>query len=527
MSEFDINSLLNGQSAPAASPAGPRMTISMLPRESIVKNPENRIYVIGDVSLLREDIAANGIRQPLEVIPAADGKYLLIGGERRLTACDELAAQGDRRFDRLPCIIRASQGAAEDRIALITANATARELTDGERLDQYEALKASLEQLKAEGKLDGRVREEMSRLLGESSGSLGRLGAISANCSDAVKKLIREGKCGFTRAYEASRLPRRVQACYIADGTVPEIPALWPDEYAAVVNWLVNDALADALARVDWRLGPEYFLQNQSIVGLSGKELDAGGCAIRILHDGNPKYCTAYVQNPDDDRDTFRKTVVRFQDLYPAAKRKYQSADDAAREAREHAEWKNTEAARAQKHANCCNLARTELNNFLAWPVDMDLPQYGLTIYRYTLPDEWKIYAMRDANSDPQLGPRARYQMRDPSGAVHDGRYDSGAWNTWVSDEIVERLASFIGENAVQNVEKAMADTSSDKLPQPCERCICPSCVHVDCTDKGDCERARRNWSANERSNECLNEDGDCPGYEPRDDMREEESHDL
>ena len=99
------------------------MTISMLPRESIVKNPENRIYVIGDVSLLREDIAANGIRQPLEVIPAADGKYLLIGGERRLTACDELAAQGDRRFDRLPCIIRASQGAAEDRIALITANA--------------------------------------------------------------------------------------------------------------------------------------------------------------------------------------------------------------------------------------------------------------------------------------------------------------------------------------------------------------------------------------------------------------------
>ena len=39
---------------------------------------------------------------------------------------------------------RGRVGAAEDRIALITANATARELTDGERLDQYEALKRSM-----------------------------------------------------------------------------------------------------------------------------------------------------------------------------------------------------------------------------------------------------------------------------------------------------------------------------------------------------------------------------------------------
>ena len=443
MSEFDINSLLNGQSAPAASPAGPRMTISMLPRESSVKNPENRIYVIGDVSLLREDIAANGIRQPLEVVPAADGKYLLIGGERRLTACDELAAQGDRRFDRLPCIIRASQGAAEDRIALITANATARELTDGERLDQYEALKASLEQLKAEGKLDGRVREEMSRLLGESSGSLGRLGAISANCSDAVKKLIREGKCGFTRAYEASRLPRRVQACYIADGTVPEIPALWPDEYAAVVNWLVNDALADALARVDWRLGPEYFLQNQSIVGLSGKELDAGGCAIRILHDGNPKYCTAYVQNPDDDRDTFRKTVVRFQDLYPAAKRKYQSAEDATREEKERAAWSRSEAAETDRRFHQRDALKAKLQDRANWTVEAELPQCNLIVYRYEMPDGYKAYALRDTH--PKAGPAgagcfSMMILMDENGNAARGRYEPYSWNLYNENSVLDHL---------------------------------------------------------------------------------------
>lgn len=58
--------------------------------------------------------------------------------------------------------------------------------------------------------------------------------------------------------------------------------------------------------------------------------------------------------------------------------------------------------------------------------------------------------------------------------------------------------------------------TPDDNLPQPCERCICPSCAHDDCTDAVECTQNRKAWSANQRREECFNEEGDCPGYQPR-----------
>lgn len=221
--KFDLGALLNEQSTIAAR--SPGMRVTMLHRVDLLDNPENKIYRIGDVSQLAEDIAANGIRQPLEVVPSGD-KYLLIGGHRRLAACVQLAQQGDDRFESVPCIVHPSKGAAMDKLDLITANATARELTDGERLDQYIAMKDALEQLKKEGKLEGRVRDEMARRLGESTGSLGRLNAIAANATEEVKQAIRDGNCGFIRAYEASKLHPCQQMAYVRTGKVPVTPQL-------------------------------------------------------------------------------------------------------------------------------------------------------------------------------------------------------------------------------------------------------------------------------------------------------------
>ena len=52
---FSINDILGSQSAPAA-PAGLKMQIVMLPAVDIEPNPENSIYEIGDVSMLKADI---------------------------------------------------------------------------------------------------------------------------------------------------------------------------------------------------------------------------------------------------------------------------------------------------------------------------------------------------------------------------------------------------------------------------------------------------------------------------------------
>lgn len=198
MSTVLISDLLNIQPQ-TSTPAG-SMQVKMLPREYIMRNPDNKIYVVGDIDKLKEDIRLNGVRQPLEVIRWANG-YKLIGGERRLTACEELAKEGDTRFSSLPCIIVESKGEVDDKIALITANATARDLTDGERLAQYEALKDALTQKKREGHLEGKVRDEVCRILGLSTGAAARLNAISENCDEETKQFLHDGDISLMDAY--------------------------------------------------------------------------------------------------------------------------------------------------------------------------------------------------------------------------------------------------------------------------------------------------------------------------------------
>ena len=177
------------------------MQVEMLPIDWIVPNPDNKIYHVGDVSQLAEDIRNNGVRQPLEVVQTGGMTYKLIGGERRLTACQELLDGGDDRFSSLPCIVLESKGELDDRIALITANATARELTDGERLAQYEALKDALTAKKQAGQLEGKVRDALCKILGEGSGTVARLNAISANCTEDIKGKLHRGEIGLMEAY--------------------------------------------------------------------------------------------------------------------------------------------------------------------------------------------------------------------------------------------------------------------------------------------------------------------------------------
>lgn len=198
MSTGLLSSFLNPQPQ-NTSPAGP-MHVEMLPRELIMANPDNKkIYIVGDVSGLKDDIRENGVRQPLEVIRWANS-YKLISGERRLTACKQLADEGDKRFESLPCLILDSKGPEDDKINLITANATARDLTDGERVAQYEALKDALTLKKKRGELKGKVRDELCRILGISTGAAARLNIVATTQNETIKERLRNGEIGFMQA---------------------------------------------------------------------------------------------------------------------------------------------------------------------------------------------------------------------------------------------------------------------------------------------------------------------------------------
>lgn len=220
MSTGLLNSLMNAQSQ-TATPAGQQMQVVMIPSRNIIPNPENfEIYTLGDMENLRDDIRQNGLRQPLEVIPVEGepDRYMLISGHRRWAACGILSACGDSRFDTLPCLIRESHGKLDDRIALITANATARDLTDGERLAQYEALKDALAKKKAAGQLEGKVRDEVCRILGLSTGAAARLNVIASCENEIIKERLKAGEIGLMEAYRSAQDYARFM------GAAPEEP---------------------------------------------------------------------------------------------------------------------------------------------------------------------------------------------------------------------------------------------------------------------------------------------------------------
>lgn len=207
MSTGLLNSLMNAQSQ-TVTPAGQQMQVVMIPSRNIIPNPDNdEIYTIGNMDGLKDDIQQHGLRQPLEVIPVEGepDRYMLISGHRRWAACGILSACGDSRFDALPCLIRESHGKLDDRIALITANATARDLTDGERLAQYEALKDALTKKKAAGQLEGKVRDEVCRILGLSTGAAARLNVIASCENEIIKERLKAGEIGLMEAYRSAQ----------------------------------------------------------------------------------------------------------------------------------------------------------------------------------------------------------------------------------------------------------------------------------------------------------------------------------
>lgn len=280
-------------------PAGSGMQVVMIDRKNIIINPDNRkIYRIGDVSRLKEDIKTNGIRQPLEVVELDGGNYKLIGGERRLTACEELAKEGDTRFEALPCVILKLKYDDDEKIALITANATARELTDGERLAQYETLKEILTRRKSLGGLSGKVRDELCRILGLSTGAAARLNAISENCGDDTKRELQAGEITLMGAYrraqeiiaarmaqqEAAKAQKPDKPVYekqVVFDCKPESSVTVPKQEQEYPEWVIESA--KEVCELDWVKSARSFT-DEALVNAKGREWG------RSLHKGSVYY---------------------------------------------------------------------------------------------------------------------------------------------------------------------------------------------------------------------------------------------
>ena len=389
---LSVTDILGGQSKPTAS-AGRQMQVVMLPAADIEPNPENSIYEIGDVSMLKADIAERGLRSPLEVLPAKGGRYMLIAGHRRWTACRALTAEGVAGFEVLPCVIRQSQGEDDDLIALITSNATARELTDGERLRQYRALKQALERKKAAGALDGRVRDEMSRITGDGTGTLGRLNAIANNCVPEVLAMVERGEITMTRAYECSTL-YKVQQVEYAKNRYASMPPITDMARRAAINYLVKCGLADQFKKLDYVRNSEW---NYAYNRLDARKLKpvmldlTEGETDALLHIEPVDLRSVRVQmrDPADTDEVLAESLLYPLDFFDAAKRLYINKDDLAAYKAEVKGKRDQERARQEEAGKWQALARLEA--FDSWPLVTRLKDLGLTIRERKMADGGRL----------------------------------------------------------------------------------------------------------------------------------------
>ena len=387
---FSIDDVLGDQSK-VTRPAGSRMDIVMLPIGDIVENPENAIYEIGDVSGLQDNIAKYGLRTPLEVTPAG-GKYMLVAGHRRHTACLGLHNGGDDRFDRLPCIIVNYDSRDEEVVALITSNATARELTDIEKIRQYEALKDALSRMKEAGKLSGRVRDAIADILGKGTGTINRLNMVSTRCVPEVKEMLARGEISMNRAIECSKLYKVQQVMYAKNG-YSSMPRFTPKQKAWIIEALVRGALKDFLS------GLRYFGKNQwdYATGEMGLLPEPVTCSdnewmVRV-EQKHANYFECFLLDPA------AKEVVYLGDMFKLAKKLYQTDQDKEKEKTLSFRKQDTENARKKEQERWYKAALEEMHRFDEWKKVAQAKELGLVFREYVFIDGGRMVVAVDEES--------------------------------------------------------------------------------------------------------------------------------
>ena len=196
----------------------PKYEAAELPIEKIIPNPGN-LYSMEGIDELADSILLAGRVLQNIVVKAADqdGQYMIISGHRRIAACKKLVEGGHTEFGTVPALIENEADENLRELMLIYTNATARILTDAEKMRQAQRATEILKNLKAEGKFEGRIRDAVARMLDTTGAQLARYAAIANNLTNPeLKDAFEGGRLGVSAAYEASGLSEEGQEA-IAD----------------------------------------------------------------------------------------------------------------------------------------------------------------------------------------------------------------------------------------------------------------------------------------------------------------------
>lgn len=218
--KFNLTELLNQRSKEVAEPMQQgQQSEDMTSQEGVSGTADiydlipskGNFYSVEDVQDLKQSIELLGVLQPLLVTDKEeDGKRRIIAGHRRRLAVMQLVEEGKERFRYVPILIKPTQNAILDKLALIMANRF-REKTDWEKMTEALETEDLVLKLKETTNIPGRTRDLLAEILETSPAQVGRYKAIYNNLIPELMAEFKANNIVVSVIYEASGLPEEYQ----------------------------------------------------------------------------------------------------------------------------------------------------------------------------------------------------------------------------------------------------------------------------------------------------------------------------
>lgn len=204
--KFSFMDILNAQSKADTKVAAVTEYTEIYLNPYDVEETESNFYSQESIEELADAILAVGQQQPT-VLGRIDGKYKIISGHRRNKANRLLIDRGYEKYKSVRYLYKDITPAGLE-LSLLVGNAFNRELTQYEKTEQAARLKKALIRARDEDGLEiqGRMRNLIADVLGESATNIGRMEQINNNLTPEAKEQFKAGNLGITAAYETSKL---------------------------------------------------------------------------------------------------------------------------------------------------------------------------------------------------------------------------------------------------------------------------------------------------------------------------------
>ena len=173
--DVDVFAILNDQLAKVSDSDTP---VRMIPLTDIHPNPRNFYPRVDNLDDLVASIQANGLLEPLTVVPDQGGGYRLISGHNRLAALKRAAFSQADRWAKVPCLVLPAMDEHVELAAIIESN---RQRVKTKALLAEEADKlteAYMARKRAGENLPGRIRDHVAEAMQISKTKLANLNAI-------------------------------------------------------------------------------------------------------------------------------------------------------------------------------------------------------------------------------------------------------------------------------------------------------------------------------------------------------------